>query len=86
MRGVPVEKGRSGLTPEILNSFNGFIQYLLDEVIQYNRTSCALSNFPGEDKLSKDYLQAILADIAAAWREFCMSVNSLLLSKLPVSA
>ena len=86
MRGVPVEKGRSALTPEILNSFNGFIQHLLDEVIQYNRTSCALSNFPGEDKLSKDYLQAILADIAAAWREFCISVNSLLLSKMPVSA
>ncbi|ACB97131.1 flavin monoamine oxidase family protein [Beijerinckia indica] len=86
MQGVMVEKGRSDLTPQILKSFDGFIQFLLDAVIQYNRTSCALSNFPGEDKPSKDYLQAILRDIAAAWKEFCLSVNAYFVSKTPVLA
>jgi len=83
---VGIDKGRSELTPPILNPFNGFIQFMIDAVVHYNRTSCALSNFPGEDKLGKDYLQAILRDIAAAWKEFCLSVNALFVSKTPVLA
>lgn len=83
---VPVENGRSALTPELLNSFNEFLKTLIDSVVEYNRTSCALSNFPGEDKLNKDYLQAIMRDIAAAWKEFCLSLNALLLAKSPAMA
>lgn len=83
LRAVPIERGRSALTPEILKPFDGFIQFLIDGVIQYNRTSCALSNFPGEDKPSKDYLQAILRDIAAAWKEFCLSVNAFFVARTP---
>ncbi|WP_034991444.1 flavin monoamine oxidase family protein [Beijerinckia mobilis] len=86
MQGIAIDKGRSDLTPQILKSFDGFIQFLIDAVIQYNRTSCALSNFPGEDKPSKDYLQAILRDIAAAWKEFCLSVNAYFVSKTPAVA
>jgi monoamine oxidase len=86
MGDVAIERGRSSLTPEILKTFDGFIQALLDGVIQYNRTSCALSNFPGEDKPSKDYLQAILRDIAAAWKEFCLSVNAFFVAKTPAKA
>lgn len=86
MGDVPVERGRSALTVETLKSFDGFIQFLLDSVIQYNRTSCALSNFPGEDKPSKDYLQAILRDIAAAWKEFCLSVNAFFIARTPATA
>lgn len=86
MRQVPVENGRSALTPELLNSFNEFLKVLIDSVVESNRTSCALSNFPGEDKLSKDYMQAIMRDIAAAWKEFCLSVNALLLAKSPAMA
>ncbi|WP_036258447.1 flavin monoamine oxidase family protein [Methylocapsa aurea] len=86
MSDVAVERGRSALTPEVLKTFDGFIQFLLDSVIQHNRTSCALSNFPGEDKPSKDYLQAILRDIAAAWKEFCLSVNAFFVAKTPSSA
>ncbi|WOJ88880.1 FAD-dependent oxidoreductase [Methylocapsa polymorpha] len=86
MGDVAVERGRSALTPEILKTFDGFIQFLIDSVIEYNRTSCALSNFPGEDKPSKDYLQAILRDIAAAWKEFCLSVNAFFIAKTPVDA
>jgi monoamine oxidase len=86
MGGVPIEKGRSALTPDILKSFDGLIQFLIDSVIEYNRTSCALSNFPGEDKPSKDYMQAILRDIAAAWKEFCLSVNAYFVAKTPAPA
>lgn len=86
MGDVAVERGRSALTPEALKTFDGFIQFLIDAVIEYNRTSCALSNFPGEDKLSKDYLQAILRDIAAAWKEFCLSVNAFFIARTPAAA
>ncbi|MGO9132982.1 MAG: flavin monoamine oxidase family protein [Methylovirgula sp.] len=86
MTQVPVENGRSSLTPELLNSFNEFLKTLIDSVVEYNRTSCALSNFPGEDKLSKDYFQAIMLDIAAAWKEFCLSLNALMLAKSPAMA
>jgi monoamine oxidase len=57
------------------------MQGLLDDVIAFNRTSCALSNFPDEHHLSKDYVQTILRDIAAAWQEFSLSANRLLLAK-----
>jgi len=86
MSTVAITNGRSDLTPEILGTFKGFIEFLLDSVIEANRTSCALSNFPGEDKLSKEYLQAILRDIAAAWKEFCLSVNAYFVSLTPEQA
>jgi monoamine oxidase len=77
--GVAVERGRSALTPQVQAAFQGFIQNLLDEVVAFNRASCALSNFPDEHQFSKEYEQTILRDIAAAWREFSLSANSLLL-------
>jgi monoamine oxidase len=79
--GVAVEKGRSDLTPLVQAGFDGFIQELLDSVIDFNRTSCALSNFPDEHKPSKEYLGATLRDIAAAWREFSLDANQILLDK-----
>ncbi|QRG07595.1 FAD-dependent oxidoreductase [Xanthobacter dioxanivorans] len=81
MRGVGVEKGRSALMPDVQLPFRDFIQTLLDDVIAFNRTSCALSNFPGEHHLSKDYVQTILRDVAAAWRDFCLAANRRLLAK-----
>lgn len=83
MSAVAVERGRSAMTPEALKTFEGFIQSLVDCVLEFNRTSCALSNFPGEDKPSRDYVQAMLRDIAAAWKEFCLSVNACFLRKTP---
>lgn len=81
MSAVVVERGRTSLTPGIQKPFGDLMQALIDDVIAFNQTSCALSNFPGEHKLSKDYLQAIMQDIAAAWREFSLSANRLLLEK-----
>lgn len=76
-----VERGRSSLTPGVQQPFGHLMQAVLDDVVAFNRTSCALSNFPDEHHLSKEYLQVILRDIAAAWLEFSLAANRLLLAK-----
>jgi monoamine oxidase len=81
MQGVSIERGRCALMPQVQAPFRDLMQGLLDDVIAFNRTSCALSNFPDEHHLSKDYVQTILRDIAAAWQEFSLSANRLLLAK-----
>jgi monoamine oxidase len=80
-REVKVEKGRSRLTPAVQASFEKFLPKLMDEVIAFNATSCALSNFPDEHHLSDEYVQTILRDIAAAWREFSLAANALLIAR-----
>ena len=81
LHGVAVEKGRSALTPLAQQPFGDVLKQLFDDVAAFNRTSCALSNFPDEHKLPKDYQQAIMRDIAAAWAEFSRDLNGLLLGK-----
>jgi monoamine oxidase len=81
MGAVMVERGRSSLMPEVQRPFGDLMQSVLDDVIAFNRTSCALSNFPDEHHLSKEYRQVILRDIAAAWQEFSLSANRLLLAR-----
>ncbi|MFH1346120.1 MAG: NAD(P)/FAD-dependent oxidoreductase [Pseudomonadota bacterium] len=76
-----VERGRSPLTPEVQQPFGALMQSVFDDVIAFNRTSCALSNFPDEHQLSPEYRQAILRDIAAAWLEFSLTANRLLVAK-----
>ena len=78
---LSVERGRSAMTPEVQAPFRDFMQSLLDDVVAFNRTSCALSNFPDEHHPSKEYMQTILRDIAAAWQEFSLAANRVLLSK-----
>ena len=79
--GVAVQNGRSDLTPAVLEPFDGFIKTLTDEAVQFNRGSCALSNFPAEHDPAKDYVEAIARDLAAAWREFALSANGVLVAK-----
>ena len=78
---IGVQHGRSDLTPNVLSAFNGFNSALLEEVIQFNRGSCAISNFPNEHDLDKDYVDTISRDLAAAWHEFAINVNAQLLNK-----
>lgn len=80
-RSVAVQRGRSDLTPRLLTAFEGFNAALLDEVADFNRASCAISNFPQEHELHTDYLDAITRDLAAAWREFALNANTMLLGK-----
>ena len=77
------EPGRSNLTPRALAPFVGFNKAVLDEVVLFNRGSCALSNFPAEHAVSPEYLETIARDLAAAWQEFAFNVNALLLAKAP---
>ncbi|HET6378021.1 MAG TPA: FAD-dependent oxidoreductase, partial [Methylocella sp.] len=81
LRAAGVERGGSALMPEVQAPFRDVMQALLDDVVAFNATSCALSNFPAEHRISKDYMQTILRDIAAAWKEFSLAANALLLSK-----
>jgi monoamine oxidase len=78
---VTVERGRSSLTPAVQQPFGDLMQSVLDDVVAFNRTSCALSNFPDEHHLSREYTQVIMRDIAAAWLEFSLAANRLLLAK-----
>jgi monoamine oxidase len=86
MHAVPLERGRSGLTPQVQAPFGAFLRNLLDDVISFNRTSCALSNFPDEHKISAPYREVILLDVAAAWKEFCLAANSVLLAMADLEA
>ena len=79
VQGSTVRDGRSEFTPWMLTVFNGFNDELLDQALKFNRTSCALSNFPFEHVLSEEYVQTIRQDLRAAWRNFALSVNSRLI-------
>lgn len=76
-----IEQGRSELTAKVLAPFIGFNKALLDEVVLFNRSSCAISNFPDEHAISPEYLETIARDLAAAWREFAQGVNALLVAR-----
>ena len=78
---IGTQRGRSDLTPSVLSPFSGFNNALLEQVVQFNRGSCAISNFPDEHAPTGDYVETISRDLAAAWREFAVNVNNLLLSK-----
>jgi monoamine oxidase len=80
-RAAGAENGRSNLTPQVLAPFAGFSKALLDEALQFNRESCAISNFPVDHDPDRDYVDTIARDLAAAWREFALNVNALLLAK-----
>lgn len=83
---VTVERGRCALMPDVQAPFGTFMKELMEDVVAFNRTSCALSNFPEEHRLSSEYEHVILRDIAAAWREFSLNANSLLLAKASSAA
>ncbi|MFA5985566.1 MAG: FAD-dependent oxidoreductase [Methylococcaceae bacterium] len=76
-----VANGRSDLTPHLLAPFTGFNEALLSGALEFNRTSCAISNFGLEHKPSDEYVNTIRRDLAAAWREFALNVNTLLVKR-----
>lgn len=78
---ITVQQGRSELTPVVLAPFSGFSKALLDEAITFNRGSCAISNFPQDHEPDRDYVDTIARDLAAAWREFALNANAVMLAK-----
>lgn len=79
----PAPAAGAELTHQVLSPFVGFNKALLDQVLAFNRTSCALSNFPDEHVVSPEYLETIARDLAAAWREFAFGVDAQLGSRAP---
>ncbi|MEO8120493.1 MAG: FAD-dependent oxidoreductase [Rhodoferax sp.] len=74
-----VASGRHALTSTLLAPFEGWNKGLLDAALSFNGTSCALSNFPLEHQPDAETLRAITLDLAAAWREFALELNTRLL-------
>lgn len=75
-----VHDGRHALTAALLAPFEGWNKGLLDAALAFNGTSCALSNFPQEHRPDGQTLRAITLDLAAAWREFAVELNTRLLA------
>jgi monoamine oxidase len=65
----------------VLSHFNGINQDLVETAWEFNRSSCAISNFPEENEPAEEYQEAIRLDLLVAWREFALSVNDTLLSR-----
>ncbi|MGZ8270802.1 MAG: flavin monoamine oxidase family protein [Methylophilus sp.] len=80
-RDITVDQGRLALTPEVLTAFSGFNKDIVEAAIEFNRGSCAISNFPQEQAPDEEYLNVIQRDLSAAWRDFALSVNDVLLAK-----
>ncbi|HEY5582189.1 MAG TPA: FAD-dependent oxidoreductase [Rhodoferax sp.] len=74
-----VASGRHALTAVLLAPFEGWNKGLLDAALSFNCTSCALSSFPREHQPDAETLRAITLDLAAAWREFALELNTRLL-------
>jgi monoamine oxidase len=61
--------------PEVECAVLGFLQDFMSKVVAHNRTSCALSNFPDEHRLPREYLQSIHGDLERAWRGFTRRIE-----------
>ncbi len=72
----PVNRGLSDLSKQSLTAFNGFVDEFLLFVVDKHRTSCALSNFPGEHKPDKTYVNEVMREIAGLWQNFALNVNA----------
>jgi monoamine oxidase len=72
--------GRHALTAALLAPFEGWNKGLLDAALSFNATSCSVSNFPQEHRPDAHTLRAIQRDLAAAWREFAIELNTRLLA------
>lgn len=79
--GTAVTAGRSELTPLLLAPFSGWSKQLIEQALEFNGTSCALSNFPAEHHPSGDDVMAMGRDLAAAWQEFALAANDLLVAR-----
>jgi monoamine oxidase len=75
-----VVNGRHALGAALLAPFEGWSKALLEAALAFNAGSCAVSNFPHEHQHDAMSLRAITLDLAAAWREFAIELNTRLLA------
>ncbi|WP_172326729.1 FAD-dependent oxidoreductase [Mangrovicoccus sp. HB161399] len=76
------EIGADGARAEVVKHVGtmakSFLNRHLGEILAFNRSSCALRNFPAEHELPVDYVQAILGDVSRAGGGFLAEVDGLL--------
>ena len=72
----PVNRGLSDLSKQALTAFDGFVDEFLLFVVDKHRTSCALSNFPGEHKPDRTYINEVMREIAGLWQNFALDVKT----------
>ncbi|MBL9059553.1 MAG: FAD-dependent oxidoreductase [Mangrovicoccus sp.] len=70
--------GGAAALAEVKAEVRAFLNRFAGEVMAFNRSSCALRAFPDEHALPKAYLQAILADMAAAGGAFLIEADAIL--------
>lgn len=75
LRQLPLRSGEPGTSAEVLQSFEGLIDDLLQYALRKHRTSCALSNFPDEHNPSRDYIGAVLEQTRKDWLDFAAEVE-----------
>jgi len=80
--GVTLEQGFASLTTQIQLCFQGLLPDFLQEVARFNAQSCALSNFEDEHILAQNYVATILRDIQAAWKDFSLQANRIVVERL----
>jgi monoamine oxidase len=73
---VPVTRGYSDLSKQLMAEFDGFVDDFLVFVVDKHRTSCALSNFPDEHKPDVAYVNEVKREIAGLWQNFALNVNA----------
>ncbi|WP_138465222.1 FAD-dependent oxidoreductase [Poseidonocella sp. HB161398] len=85
LRFAPGELGADGGRAETVRRAGGMAKSFLSRhmggILAFNRSSCALRNFPEEHELPADYVQAILADVSRAGGGFLAELDGLLAAR-----
>ena len=66
------------LSMYLLNSFDGFIDEVIQYALQKHRSSCALSNFPAEHNPPRDYIAEVIQETFTDWKWFMQQVDELI--------
>ena len=65
--------GCGGDNPEALIArLAGLRDEMVSYALQFNRSSCALSNFGEEHRPGRDYLERILLQVESRWQQWCV--------------
>jgi hypothetical protein len=77
--GVPVHRGLSDLSKQILATFEGFIEEFLSYALDKHRTCNALVAFPEEQLPNRAYVEQVKCEIGELWQSFALKANAYLL-------
>ena len=73
--------GRAAITRPLKALTRDFLNRLIGEIVAFNRSSCALRNFPEEHAMREPYLREVLADASGLGRDFLIEADLILASR-----